>query len=73
MKTNQERLAALIESAGITRKKAAQCIAEETKCPCSWRAVQSWLADSSKSSARPCPEWAVTNLETRLKALKLIT
>ena len=72
MKTNQEKLAALIALAGITRAEAAQYIAEETKRPCSWRAVQSWLADSSLTSARDCPDWAVTNLESHLKHLKLI-
>jgi len=73
MKTNQENLSALIEQAGITRAEAAQYIADETKRPCSWRAIQSWLTDPSLSSARNCPDWAVTNLEARLKHLKLIS
>lgn len=72
VKTNQEKLATLIECAGITRIVAAQYIAEETKRPCSWRAVQSWLTDPALPSARGCPDWAVINLEIRLKNLKLI-
>jgi len=71
MTTNQEKLASLIERAGITRTEAAKYIAEETKRPCSWRSVQSWLADPSLASARGCPDWAITNLETRLRRLKL--
>lgn len=73
MKTNQEKLAALIEQAQITRAQAAQYIAEETKRPCSWRSIQSWLSAPSLSSARVCPDWAVTNLEARLKYLKRIS
>lgn len=73
MKTNQENLTALIERAGITRAVAAQYISDETKRPCSWRAVQSWLTDPSLPSARNCPDWAVSNLEARLKHLKLIS
>jgi len=73
MKTNQEKLSALIKHAGITRIEAAKYIAEETKRPCSWRAMQSWLADPSLPSARSCPDWAITNLEARLKYLKLLS
>jgi len=73
VETNQEKLSALIKRAGITRAEAARYIAEETKRPCSWRAVQSWLTAPSLSSARGCPDWAIINLETRLKHLKLIT
>ena len=73
MKTNQENLLVLIERAGITRSVAAQYISIETKRPCSWRAIQSWLTDPSLPSARNCPEWAVSNLEARLKRLKLIS
>lgn len=72
MNTNQDKLASLIERAGITRADAAQYIAEETKRPCSWRSVQSWLADPSLPSARGCPDWAISNLEARLKRFKLI-
>lgn len=70
--TNRNQLAALIEQANITRAQAAQYIAEETKRPCGWRTVQSWLADPALSSARRCPDWAIENLEARLKTLKLI-
>jgi hypothetical protein len=70
--TNREKLAALIERAGITREEAAKHIADETKRPCSWRTVQSWLADPELSSARTCPDWAVAVLSARLKKLKII-
>jgi hypothetical protein len=67
--SNQEKLVKLIEAAKITRKEAAIYISDETKRPCSWRTVQSWLANPSLSSARPCPDWVVKNLEARLKYL----
>ncbi len=70
--TNRAKLQELIAKANITRERAAQVIAEETKRPCSWRAVQSWLADPELNSARPCPDWAINALETRLKFLSLI-
>jgi len=70
--TNQDKFLALIEQANITRAEAAQFIAEETKRPCSWRTVQSWLADPSLSSARGCPDWAIANLEAHLKYLRRI-
>lgn len=70
--TNRDKLLDLIAKAGITRERAAQAIAEETKRPCSWRAVQSWVADPALKSARPCPDWAINALETRLKFLALI-
>lgn len=70
--TNRDKLAALIERANITRAEAAQYIAEETKRPCSWRAVQSWLADPALPSARECPDWAIANLTAKLKRLKII-
>lgn len=70
---NRAKLLALIKQANITRAEAARFISDETKRPCSWRAVQSWLADPSLTSARGCPDWAITNLEARLKHLKLIS
>lgn len=69
---NRIRLAHLIKRAGITQGEAANYIAEETKRPCSARAVRAWLAAPNKKSARPCPRWAVDNLEARLRYYKLI-
>lgn len=66
----QKRLQSLLDTSGITQKKAAEFIAAHTKRPCSVRAVRSWLADESLPSARPCPKWAVEALEARLKKLK---
>ncbi|WP_455233327.1 hypothetical protein [Geopseudomonas aromaticivorans] len=69
---NQAAFAALIDQAGITQARAADLIAEETKRPCSVRSVRAWLADADKTSARPCPEWAVSALRDRLRALGVI-
>jgi hypothetical protein len=69
--SNRQTLKKLIEQAGITNSLAAEHIATETKRPCSARAIQSWLAKPSLSSARPCPAWAVNALESRLKFLGL--
>jgi len=70
--TNQEKLKQLISTASITQREAAELIAAQTSVPCSERAVRSWLADSEKSSARSCPEWAILALEKKLKTLKKI-
>ena len=70
--TNRDKHAALLQRANITRADAARYIAEETKRPCSWRAVQSWLADPALPSARECPDWVAMNLTVKLKRLKLI-
>jgi hypothetical protein len=69
---NREKLIELMNKSGITRQDAANYIAAETKRPCSWRAIQSWVADPDRASARPCPDWAVVNLEKKLKKLRLI-
>jgi hypothetical protein len=66
---NKDALVFLIFKARITQEEAARLIAQETKRPCSVRAVRSWLADPEKPSARPCPEWAVRALEERLNEI----
>lgn len=71
--TNREKLLNMLTRAGITRERAAQAIAEETKRPCSWRAVQSWVADPALKSARACPDWAINALDARLRFLGLIS
>lgn len=70
--SNREKLLDLIDRANITRERAAELIAEETKRPCSWRAIQAWLADPSLPSARPCKDWVINALEARLRFLKLL-
>lgn len=70
--TNQAKFKKLCQDAGITQSRAAELIAEHTMRPCSVRTVRAWLADPELSSARPCPDWAVLALESRLKFLKLI-
>jgi hypothetical protein len=66
----REKLIALITKSRISKREAAYYIAEETKRPCSVRAVQAWLAEEESKSARPCQDWAVIALEARLKHLK---
>lgn len=73
MMTNREKLLDLMSRAGITRERAAQAIAEETKRPCSWRAIQAWVANPALKSARTCPDWAINALEARLRFLHLIS
>lgn len=70
--SNQEALRSLIDRASITQGMAAEYIAKETKVPCSERSVRSWLADSTRVSARPCPDWALKALEKKLRRLKKI-
>jgi hypothetical protein len=65
--TNADKFRDLCRRAHITQSKAAQLIAEQTMRPCSVRAVRAWLANADVSSARPCPDWAVHTLETKLK------
>ncbi|EMA2592567.1 hypothetical protein [Pseudomonas aeruginosa] len=66
---NQASFRSLIEKTDITQAEAAKMIAEETKRPCSVRSVRAWLAEAELQSARPCPEWAVQALESRLRTL----
>jgi DNA-binding XRE family transcriptional regulator len=71
--SNQEKFLALRAQAGITQTEAAKCIADQTMRPCALRTVQAWEAPKGKPSARPCPDWAITALEARLKVLRKIT
>lgn len=70
-KGNREKLIELINSNDITRKQVANFIEVETKRPCSWRAVQSWVAEPDKISARQCPDWAIEALTNALKKWRL--
>jgi len=70
--TNQKRFRKLIADADATQEEAARLIAEQTMRPCSVRTIRAWLADAKRMSARPCPDWAVLALETKLKASKRI-
>ena len=51
--------------------QAAELIAEQTGRPCSMRTVRAWLNDPESSSWRPCPDWAVLALETKILTLQL--
>lgn len=68
--TNQERFRKLCADGNATQEEAARLIADQTMRPCSERTVRSWLASAKTGSARPCPDWAVLALETKLRALK---
>lgn len=69
--TNQEKFRKLCADGNATQEEAARLIAEQTMRPCSVRTVRAWLADAEKtSSARPCPDWALLALETKLRASK---
>jgi hypothetical protein len=66
---NRTRFKQLLDQYGIPQASkdnlsAAKIIAAVTKVPCSDRAVRSWLNDPTKSSSRPCPDWALTALQT---------
>ncbi len=63
----RDKLIALVDGSGMIVREVAQLIADESKRPCSWRAVMSWMADPSRPSARPCPEWVIPILEDGLK------
>lgn len=69
---NQEKFRDLCRRGDITQDEAARLIAEQTMRPCSVRTVRAWLADPGKPSARPCPDWGILALETRLKTLKRV-
>ena len=67
---NRIKLLKLIKSAAITQREVAVLIAAQTGVPCSERSVRAWLADTAKSSARNCPDWAIIALETKIQNLK---
>ncbi|MGF6440666.1 hypothetical protein [Paraburkholderia youngii] len=68
MITNRERFQQLLSDRGITQAQSALLICEQTRRPCSVRAVRSWLNDPDKPSSRECPDWAVVALERALAA-----
>jgi hypothetical protein len=68
---NAARFNELLTEAGITQLKAAELIAEQTGRPCSVRSVRSWLNSPDSAAWRPCPEYAVLALQTRLLTLRL--
>ena len=68
--SNRDKLIPLVDGSGLIVREVAQLIADESKRPCSWRAVMSWMADPSRPSARPCPEWVIPILEDGLKRKK---
>ena len=69
---NQDRFRNLLKRAGISQERSAELIAEQTMRPLRLRTVQSWLADSSRPSSRPCPDWAIVALKAKLQSLKII-
>lgn len=55
---------ALRKGLNLTQTEAAEAIAKKTLRPCALRTVQAWEAKADHKSARPCPPWAVTILQT---------
>lgn len=70
-KKNATRFEQLLDEAKLTQKHAADLIAEQTGRPCSPRTVRSWLNDAESVSWRPCPDWAVVALESKILTLRL--
>lgn len=70
--TNRDKFLSLLDQGDVTQTAAAKLIADQTMRPCSLRTVQAWLADPEKPSARPCPDWAILALETKLRVLRKI-
>lgn len=62
----QQELAALLARHGLKHTRVAELICGQADRSCSVRAIKSWLADQSKPSARPCPEWALIALRRGL-------
>lgn len=55
---------ALRKGLDMTQTEAAAAIAKRSMRPCALRTVQAWEAKADHKSARPCPPWAVTILQT---------
>jgi hypothetical protein len=68
---NVKRFEQLRTESDLTQAQAAAMIAEQTGRPCSLRTVRSWLNDPATISWRPCPDWAVLALETRIVTSRL--
>lgn len=71
MASNRERYQQLLDTHGITQTYSATLIEAVTKRPCAPRTVRSWLNDPSKSSSRPCPDWAVSALQQAIRYMQI--
>ena len=60
---NRLQLHELLRKHRLSQAGAAAVLSAVSGRPCSVRAVMSWLADPKRSSARPCPTWAVEMLQ----------
>ena len=49
----------MLQPPPISTRDLARLLSKQTKRPVSQRAVQAWLTDSTNSSHRPCPKWAL--------------
>jgi len=68
---NRARFDELLSQYGLTQKRAAEMIAEQTGRPCSVRTVRAWLNDESSPSWRPCPQWSISALEGKIRTEQL--
>lgn len=66
---NRKKLKILILQARLTQHKTAEILAKKTGRPCSLRTVQAWLTDPGKPTSIPCPNWAVSELQSALKTI----
>lgn len=55
---------ALRHDLGLTQTEIAAAIERKTLRPCAMRTVQAWEAPPDRSSARPCPAWALQILQS---------
>lgn len=67
---NQKALRDILETYGLTQKKAAGLITEQSYRPVDARTFRSWLAPASAVSSRPCPLWALEALKRAIQKLK---
>ena len=65
--SNREKLQALLadlkSNAGLTQKDAAEYLERKTRRPLSLRTFASYLTSPELPSARPCPDWVISELK----------
>lgn len=68
---NRTRFLQLLETYDIKQKRSAELIGAVTNRPCSDRTVRSWINDPKTKNAHPCPDWALTALETAIHYMQV--
>ncbi len=67
---NKATLRALMARESLECKDVARMLKEHLHLTYTTRSVQQWVADESKKSSQPCPEWVITNLQEIIKKQK---